>query len=409
LREPGEEIVTATSRLVLGLDHSYLPIQGPPGTGKTFTAAHVIVDLIDAGKRVGIMANSHNVITNLLAKVMEVAGERGVDINPMQKAEHDRACGHPDVEVVANADDVEDALAAGEVQLVAGTAWLFARPGMAGTLDHLVIDEAGQMALGNVVAAGRVAANLVLIGDPQQLAQPMKGSHPLGVGVSVLEHVLAGRPTVADDRGLFLDTTWRMHPDVCEFVSDLAYESRLFAHANCSSQRIGGDDALGGSGVRWFPIEHTGNKLSSDEEVAAVRECLDALIGREWVDFDGISSPIALKDVVVVAPYNVQVNKLIDALPDGARVGTVDKFQGQEAAVVIVSMATSSASDAPRGLEFLLSTNRLNVAVSRARALAVVVASPALLTTECTSLHQIQLVNGLCRFAELSPLCPSGV
>jgi uncharacterized protein len=319
----------------------------------------------------------------------------------MQKAEHDRACGHPDVDVVAKADDVEDALAAGEAQLVAGTAWLFARPGMAGTLDHLVIDEAGQMALGNVVAAGRAAENLVLIGDPQQLAQPMKGSHPQGVGVSVLEHVLAGAPTVADDRGLFLDRTWRMHPHVCEFVSDLAYESRLFAHGNCASQRIGGDDALGGSGVRWFPVEHTGNKLGSDEEVAAVGKCLDALIGRERVDFDGISSPITLSDVVVVAPYNVQVNKLIDALPDGARVGTVDKFQGQEAAVAIVSMATSSAIDAPRGLEFLLSTNRLNVAVSRARALAIVVASPALLTTECKSLKQIQLVNGLCRFADV--------
>jgi uncharacterized protein len=231
----------------------------------------------------------------------------------------------------------------------------------------------------------------------------MKGSHPHGVGVSVLEHVLAGQPTVADDRGLFLDTTWRMHPDVCEFVSDLAYESRLAAHPNCSGQRIAGDDALGGSGVRWIPVEHTGNKLGSDEEVAAVRTCLDSLIGREWVDFDGVASPITLNDVVVVAPYNVQVHKLIDALPDGARVGTVDKFQGQEAAVAIVSMAASSAADAPRGLEFLLSTNRLNVAVSRARAMAIVVGSPALLSTECRSLRQIQLVNGLCRFAELSP------
>ena len=296
LREPGEDVVAAASRLVLGLDRSYLPIQGPPGTGKTFTAAHVIVDLIDAGKRVGIMANSHNVITNLLDMVMEVADEREVPINAMQKADLDRACSHPDVEVVAQGRiDVEDALAAGEVQLVAGTAWLFASPGMADTLDHLVIDEAGQMALGNVVAAGRAAANLVLVGDPQQLAQPTKGSHPHGVGVSVLEHVLAGRPTVADDRGLFLDTTWRMHPDVCEFVSDLAYESRLAAHPNCSGQRVVGDDALGGSGVRWIPVEHTGNKIGSDEEVAAVRDCLDSLIGREWVDFDGVSSPITLE------------------------------------------------------------------------------------------------------------------
>ncbi|MGH9135195.1 MAG: AAA domain-containing protein, partial [Ilumatobacteraceae bacterium] len=146
----------------------------------------------------------------------------------------------------------------------------------------------------------------------------------------------------------------------------------------------------------------TGNKLGSVEEVAAVRTCIDSLLGREWTDFDGVTSPISLRDIVVVAPYNVQVNMLIDGLPDGARVGTVDKFQGQEAAVAIVSMATSSATDAPRGLEFLLSTNRLNVAVSRARALAIVVGSPTLLTTKCKSLEQIRLVNGLCRFAELS-------
>ena len=399
----GEDTLAAASRLALALDRSYLPIQGPPGTGKTFTAAHVICDLIGAGRRVGIMANSHEVIGHVLQEVLKVAAAKGVTIRAIQKAEDEQACSHPGITIVHHADDVEDALAAGEVQLVAGTAWLFARPGMIDTLDHLVIDEAGQVSLANVVAAGRAAANLVLVGDPQQLAQPMTGSHPHGAGVSVLDHVLAGRPTVADDHGLFLDTTWRMHPDVCEFISDLAYESRLFAHPNCSAQSVSGEDGLGGSGVRWVPVPHTGNKLGSDEEVAAVRVCFDALVGREWVDFDGNTSPITSHDVVIVAPYNVQVNKLIAGLPAGARVGTVDKFQGQEAAVAIVSMATSSAADAPRGLAFLLSTNRLNVAVSRARALAVVVASPTLLATECKSLEQIQLVNGLCRFAELAP------
>jgi uncharacterized protein len=402
LRQAGEDTLHAATRLMKGLDDSYLAIQGPPGTGKTFTAAHAIVDLVVSGRRVGITANSHAVITNLLAKTMEAADKRGERVSALQKKE-DGGCLHDRVTVTNDNAEIETALIAGSVDIVAGTPWLFAREGLQGTLDHLVIDEAGQLSLANVVAVAGAARNLVLVGDPQQLAQPSRGTHPPGAGVSGLEHVLHGRPTIPHDHGLFLDTTWRMNPEVCRYISELAYDDRLTSRPECAQQRIVGPEPLGGSGLRWLPVEHTGNRLSSEEEAGQVRACYDELLARHLVDQHGKRRRITFDDLLVVAPYNAQVHLLSQHLPPDARVGTVDKFQGQEGAVVIVSLAASSAEDIPRGLEFLFSTNRLNVAVSRARALAIVVASPSLLAVHCRSVQQMRLVNGLCRFAELAP------
>jgi predicted RecB family nuclease len=401
LRRDREDLVEAATRLVRDLRDSCLPIQGPPGTGKTATSAQVIVDLVRAGKRVGITANSHAVITTLLDEVMKEAIRRGTPVTAIQRDDGNGST-HPNVTHASSADAVEAALADGAFSLVAGTAWLFARQGMDAAIDYLFVDEAGQMSLANVVAVGTATHNLVLVGDPQQLPQPTKGTHPVGAGVAALEHLLDGHKTVPPDRGLFLESTYRMHPDVCQFVSELSYEGRLFAVEQCAQQQILGAGPFAGSGLRWLPVEHTGNKLSSDEEAVAVVSCYTALVGGRWIDQHGSDHDITINDVLVVAPYNAQVHALGRLLPPGARVGTVDKFQGQQAAAVIVSMATSSADEAPRGLEFLLSANRLNVAVSRARALAVVVASPTLLATKCRTVQQMQLVNGLCRFAELA-------
>lgn len=402
LRRPGEAVQDAARRLVEGLDESYLPIQGPPGTGKTTTAARVIVELVAAGHRVGITGVSHAVISTLLDKVAALAAEEGVSLRAMQKtADSDQGRRDSAVEVVTENRPVEEAVAADEVDVVGGTAWLFARDALAGCFDHLVIDEAGQFALANVVAVGRAARNLVLVGDPQQLAQPTTGTHPPGVGVSALEHVLAGRATVPDDRGLFLDTTWRMHPDITRFVSELAYDGRLGADPDCARQRIDGEGPLAGSGLRWVPVDHEGNRLSSEEEAEVVHGLYEELVGRYWTGRDGRRRKLGPEDVLVVAPYNAQVHLLSTRLPPQARIGTVDKFQGKEAPVVLVSLAASSVEQIPRGLEFLYSANRLNVAVSRARALAVVVASPALLAAPVRTVEQLRLVNGLCRFAEL--------
>ncbi len=228
-----------------------------------------------------------------------------------------------------------------------------------------------------------------------QLAQVSQGTHPGGSGASVLEHLLGDAQTIPEDRGLFLEHSFRMHPDVCRYISDAFYDSRLEAAEECARQST----ALG-TGLRFLAVEHEGNRRSSPEEAARVREEFERLLGQEWTNAEGVKAPLGLDDILVVAPYNEQVKCLADALPRGARVGTVDKFQGQQAPVVFFSMATSSAGDVPRNLEFLLSRNRLNVAVSRAKCLAYVVASPKLLEVGCRSIEQMRMANALCLFVE---------
>jgi uncharacterized protein len=269
---------------------------------------------------------------------------------------------------------------------------------MAERFDTLYVDEAGQLSLANVVAIGGCARTIVLLGDPQQLQQPSSGSHPPGAEVSALGHLLGGDETVSPDRGLFLDVTWRMHPDVCSYISSTFYESRLFASRDCERQRVLGDDDLAGTGLRWLPVEHSGNRSASDQEAIAVGALVARLVGRRWIDRTGAQQPLTAADILVVAPYNAHVAALRRRLPDDIAIGTVDRFQGQEAAVVVYSMATSLAEDVPRGMEFLYSRNRMNVAVSRARCLAVLVCSPDLLRVACTRAGQIPLANALCAF-----------
>ncbi|MGI8940107.1 MAG: AAA domain-containing protein [Iamia sp.] len=401
LRRPDEPTADAAVRLVRGLQGSYLPIQGPPGAGKTYTAAKVIVALVSEGKQVGITANSHAVIGNVLKAALKEAAEQGVAIRAMQKPGDDGGVDNPSVEPVDN-PTIEAAVAAGEVDLIAGTPWLFSRLGLADTLDTLVVDEAGQLSLANVAAVAPSARNLVLVGDPRQLAQPSKGTHPEGAGASALDHVLDGAATVADEEGLFLDRTWRLHPKITAFISEQVYDGRLRSQGHCARQTVADGPVVGGFGLRWCGVTHEGNRTSSTEEAGAVALVYEALIGRPWTDGDGEQQTIGADDILVVAPYNAQVRLLTEALGEGARVGTVDKFQGQEAAVVIVSLAASSAEDIPRGMEFLYSRNRLNVAVSRAQALAVMVASPTLLSVRCHSVAQMKLANVLCRYAEMA-------
>jgi uncharacterized protein len=383
--------------LAAKLDSSYLVIQGPPGSGKTYTGARLIVSLIGAGRRVGIAANSHKAINNLLAEVEKAAAESGVVFRGLKKNSDD------DDEfkgtVIGNTRENADCEAE-EVRLVAGTSWLFSRPRMDQAFDYLFVDEAGQVALADALAMTTSARNVVLLGDPQQLPHVRQGTHPAGAGCSVLEHLLGDHQTVPEDRGIFLARSWRMHPAVCRFVSSLAYDGRLESADGCDRQRI--DSAgLAGAGLRWLPVGHDGNSQQSYEEAEIVgREVRTLLDGGTVTDMSGCTRPLVPADILVVAPYNMQVRALKESLPDGVEVGTVDRFQGREAYVVFFSMASSSGEDVPRGLEFLFSRNRFNVAISRARALAVVVCNPRLLETRCTSVGQMRLVNALCRFAE---------
>jgi uncharacterized protein len=384
-------------QLAAGLDESFLFVQGPPGTGKTWRGAHLICHLLAQGKRVGVTAQSHKVIHNLLDAVERVAEEAGLTFTGVKKT----TGGNPESEYAGGGLIENDpgiaSLVRRHADLVAGTAWLFPRSELDGELDVLVVDEAGQFALADTLACGTAARNLILLGDPLQLAQVSQGVHPLGSGASALEHLLGAEATVPEDRGVFLDRSFRMHPDVCEFVSDLVYAGRLGSDEGAAAR-----STAFGTGIRYLPVEHAGNASSSEEEVKAIRQDIERMLGGAFVGERAHTRPLRESDFMVVAPYNAQVGLLRAALPAGVQVGTVDKFQGREAPVVFFSMATSSGDDVPRNLAFLFSRNRLNVAISRAQCLAILACSPRLLETRCRSIEEMQLVNALCRFAELA-------
>lgn len=397
----GSDLVAASIDAVAQLDHSYLFIQGPPGAGKTHSSAHIIVELMRRGKSVGVAANSHKAIHNLLAKVEHVAQERGVSFDGYKKA----SSGNPDSEYDGPFIDSvtkNDAIPP-SAQLMAGSAWLFADPRFDQHLDYLFIDEAGQVAVANLIAMGTAAKNIVLVGDQMQLGQPIQGVHPGDAGLSILDFLLRHQATVAADRGIFLDQTRRLHSRVCRFISEAFYDGRLAPHADNDLRRLTFASPIPGldqHGICFVPVEHSGCSQKSEEEGAALAGLYRQLIGQSFTDRDGSNRPVSGNDILVVSPYNVQVNHLISVLPGGARVGTVDKFQGQEAPIVLVSMATSDAECLPRDIEFLFSANRLNVALSRAQCLAVVFANPRLLEVPCRTADQLRLVNQFCRLWE---------
>ncbi|HEY3117327.1 MAG TPA: TM0106 family RecB-like putative nuclease [Chloroflexota bacterium] len=401
LKQPGEDAVEAACRLVLDLDDSVLAIQGPPGSGKTYTGGHMIAALIAAGHKVGITANSHKVISNLLQAACAAASHQGVDLHAIQLASDGVACDDDRVQRAQANEEVAGALQDGSANLAAGTAWLWARTEMAGSVDVLIIDEAGQFALANALAVAPAARSLVLLGDPQQLDQPSQGVHPPGAEASTLGHLLNGEPTMPLDRGLFLESTRRLHPNVCTFTSEAFYEGRLHAHRGLENQALK-SSTLDEAGLWWVPVTHTGNDNRSDEEAEVVaRLARDLVEGpASWIDAHGKEKKLGWKDVLIVAPYNAQVAAINRLLPKQARVGTVDKFQGQEAPVSIYSMATSTPEEAPRGMPFLYSRNRLNVATSRARCAAIVVCSPELLGVQARTPQQMRLANALCQFVE---------
>lgn len=401
LRQAGEDLVSSAQRLVSDLDRSTLAIQGPPGTGKTYTAARVIVDLIQQGKKVGISAFTHAAISTLLTETLGAAQQLGVDVSIVQKV-NDESHAVQDGRVTPALDngDVTDRLTSCDV--VAGTAWLFSREEMIESVDTLIVDEAGQLSLANVLAIAPAATNLVLVGDPQQLAQPSKLSHPGYAGRSALEHLLDGAQTIRDDFGILLDETRRLHPSITSFISEQFYDSRLTSFADCAKQRLTDSPFAVDSGLIYLPVDHAGNRTRSAEEATQIQRLFDTFLGQDWVDSTGNVQSIGIEDIIVITPYNNQVAEIALLLPDGARVGTVDKLQGKEAAIVFISMAASSAQDIPRGLEFLLSHNRLNVAISRAKVMSVLLASPLLASTAAKSIDQMKLVNSLCRYIEMA-------
>ncbi len=399
----GEDAQAAARRLVKELDESYLAVQGPPGSGKSTVGAEMIVDLVEAGKRVGVTANSHKVIGELLEKTARVAEARGADVRIGQRTNDEPAS--KSFQHLESTDDACDSLAAGFLDVVGGTGWLWASDKMGSSVDVLCIDEAGQMSLADALAAAPCATSLLLLGDPQQLDQPLQGVHPPGADRSVLAHVLDGAQVMPREFGLFLDGTWRLHPSICKFTSEIFYEDSLHSHPGRENLDLTGSPPFEGTGLRFVSVPHQRRISDSEEEAEAIAEQVDRLLrtNPSWVDADGASHSLTDQDVLIITPYNRQIREL-GSRPElkGLRIGTVDKFQGQEAPISIYSMATSSADDAPRGMEFLYSLNRLNVATSRARCLAVVVASPGLLAVRCRTPRQMHLANALARLWELA-------
>jgi uncharacterized protein len=407
LTASGEDLVEASKRCVANLENSYLFIQGPPGSGKTYTGSHVIVSLLAEGKRVAVTSNSHKAIANLLEAVVRVADRRGVEIRGAIRNETDSP-GLPANKFKRFSSTQQIVREVHRLNLVGGTAWLASSEGLDSAFDTLFCDEAGQVSLANLLATSTCARNLVLLGDQMQLGQPIKGVHPGESGASSLDYLLQGETTVAPERGIFLKDTWRMHPELCAFISNAVYSGRLEAQKDNQRQRlvINAGDGLGvhpaikEAGLSFIPVEHDGCSQRSHEEAQVIASIFKNLLGQQRVDRDGNSCPVTLEDILVVAPYNLQVQTLARGLPPGARVGTVDKFQGQEAAVALVSMTTSSGEYLPRNIEFLYSRNRLNVAISRAKCWAAVIASPKLLDIDVSTPQEMGLVNMLAWVAE---------
>jgi predicted RecB family nuclease len=399
----GEEAKNTACRIASTLEDSVFAIQGPPGAGKTFTGARMICDLVKSGKKIGVTALSHKVIRHLLEEVADAGKEmktRGVRCWQRTDEEGPTA----DISIVQDNEEALAALDDGKANVLGGTSWLWTPEVACETVDVLFIDEAGQMSLADVLAVSQAAKSIVLIGDPQQLERPLKGSHPDGAEKSALEHLLNGRKTIAADMGFLLPETWRLHPKVCEFTSEMFYEGRLVSRDFLRNRVMEGHGWLSGAGLWFVPVEHEGSRNSSTEEVEVVARIVEGLLKPEVKWFGSVGNPRCLKeeeDILIVAPYNAQVSDLLLRLPR-MRIGTVDKFQGQEAPVVIYSLTTSSPEEAPRGMEFLYSLNRLNVATSRAMTAVIVVGNPRLFEPECRTPRQMQLANGLCAYREMA-------
>ncbi len=381
------------------LDFSYLPIQGPPGSGKSFTGSHLVLELIKKGKKIGITALSHKVIINLLDKVQKLAIKQGVNVSMIYKGSttDDEDYGW---EMTKSIDTIASNIT--KYQVIAGTSFMWCSEKLKNSIDYLIIDEAGQFALIDTLVVSQASKNIIFLGDHQQLKQPMKGVHPDGTDVSALEHLLEGKKTITEEKGIFLEKTWRMHPAICFFDSEMFYESRLQSVEDLEHQRVEGNTEFQGSGLFYKAVTHEGNTNFSIEEIEEIEKITTELTKGDvfWYDDKNNKKVIQSSDIKIITPFNSSVFELQKRIPN-IEIGTVDKFQGQEAPVIIYSLASSSPEDAPRGMDFLYSPNRFNVAVSRAKAIFIMVGSPKIFEPDCKSPEQIKLANPFCRFIEL--------
>ena len=395
-----KDLIPQSVEIVKNLNNSYLTIQGPPGTGKTYSSASIIIELMKIGKKVGVTSNSHEAIKNLLIAIEEQATKQNFKFNGVRKTSRQNKREWKFIQDKFEGKELNF----DEYSLYAGTSWFFVDPRMNKTLDYLFIDEAGQVALGTTIANATCAKNLVLIGDQMQLSQPMRAKHEGYARMSSLDFVLEDNDTIPADKGVFLNVTRRLNKKICNYISSSFYDSRLTSDSITETRSVNLKlDPIKDEGLFYVPIEHTGCSQRSDEEADLIEKTYNKIINKEFKVGD-TTGKISAKDIMVVAPYNAQANNIREKLKkkfkDDVRVGTIDLFQGQEAKVVLISMTTSDVESLPRHKDFFFSRNRLNVAISRAECVAIIIFNENLLLASASSIKEMKLMNSFCKLLE---------
>ena len=395
-----KDLILQTTEVVKNLNNSYLTIQGPPGTGKTYSSAKIIIELMKIGKKIGVTSNSHEAIKTLLIAIEQQAKSEDFEFNGIRKAKSSDKYDWNFIKDITTGKplDMED------YSLYAGTSWFFVDPRMNKALDYMFIDEAGQVALGTTIANATSAKNLILIGDPMQLSQPMRAKHEGYARMSSLEFILENEDTISADRGIFLNITRRLNNKICNFISSSFYDSRLTSDPITITRSVNLKlDPIKNEGLFYVPIEHSGCSQRSDEEADLVEKIYNKIINKDF-KVGKTTGKISAKDIMVVAPYNAQANNIRERLKkkfkDKVRVGTIDLFQGQEAKVVLISMTTSDVESLPRHKDFFFSRNRLNVAISRAECVAIIIFNENLLLASASSIKEMKLMNSFCKLLE---------
>ena len=402
--KPGEKLIDENKniteesiKVVKQMKNSCLSIQGPPGTGKTYNSAKIIIELMKDGKKVGVSSNSHEAIKNLLSEIERQAKAEKFEFKGMKKSSSTNLFnGEFIIDVIKDKPiDTKDFL------LFGGTAWFFSNIRMNQKLDYLFIDEAGQVSLANTIAMATSSKNLVLIGDQMQLSQPIRGTHDGYAKLSSLDYILEDRDTIPPEQGIFLRETRRLNKEICKYISESFYDSRLIPHEVTQSRSVKlGLNNIKDEGIFFVPTDHFGNSQRSDEEADIIYNYYSKIIGKSFEDEKG-KGKLDINNIMVVAPFNVQTNnikqKLLKKYSEDTRVGTIDLFQGQEAKIVFISMTSSDAENLPRHKDFFFSRNRLNVAISRAQNVAIILFNPNLLLASANKIHEMRLMNNFCK------------
>ena len=385
-------------KIILNLQDSYIFLQGPAGTGKTFQSGNAIVEILKKNKRVAITGNSHKVIHNVLEKVEKLAIEQNFSFKGLYMGNPDDDEKFYDGKLITTVKEKEqfiNALKENKINLFAGTKFHLAQWYYHNKIDYLFVDEASQISVADLVALGGVAKNIILVGDQQQLGQPTKGNHPNESGKSVLEYLLDGKDTISNEKGIFLTTTFRLHPNINNYTSENFYDGRLVPHTKNQNRKIEykKESIIKSEGIHTILMNHTDRSQTSIEEFEVIKKLMSQLIGCDYTDYDNSKRKLKIQDILIVSPYNAQVNFLKARLDKGAQIGTIDKFQGMEAPVSIISMTSSTVEDLPRNKQFFFNRNRLNVGISRAKCCSIILFNPKLLESPPKDLEDFKLIN----------------